>query len=255
MNTKRFFFKARGSSFHHYAENIHQKPFILAASSRLKAWSYTLTPDNIHYATSRFIPRYIVFHYEITIIKVGLRCPIPFIFESNVWVRAIRKKVNSKELGQRIVGRGAASQLLFYKWHCKCSKSDLSLDARSGKVSAGRQKGWLNFKAELWRLCPAFELTFSTSLKNLTSLDTRASRIKLRIRTNISILIILLVLEGLSLFWYCKSWENKIKTSNYQWYVSCLISFLFIFNLIYNLYYYLIHLRVFMLSLLTLFIW
>lgn len=54
-----------------------------------------------------------------------------------------------------------------------------------------------------------FQLTFSTSLKNRTNLDTRANRIKLRIRTNISILIILLVLEGLSLVLYCKSWNCK----------------------------------------------
>lgn len=55
--------------------------------------------DNIHYA-SRFVPRYIVCLYEITIdiIKVSLRCPIPLLFstpllfEPNVWVCAIRKR-------------------------------------------------------------------------------------------------------------------------------------------------------------------
>ena len=69
------------------------------------------------------------------------------------------------------------------------------------------------------------EPTFSTSLKNLTSLDTRASLIKLRIRTNISILIILLVLEGLSSLWYCKSWNNKTQSYlsffHYNNFVEC----------------------------------
>lgn len=49
-------------------------------------------------------------------------------------------------------------------------------------------------RSKLWH-------TFSTSLKNRTSRETRASRIKLRILTNIRILIILLVLEGLSSLW------------------------------------------------------
>lgn len=57
------------------------------------------------------------------------------------------------------------------------------------------------------------EPTFSTSLKKRTSRDTRASRIRLRMRTNIRILIILLVLEGLSSLLYCKSWDYKITNS------------------------------------------
>lgn len=58
-----------------------------------------------------------------------------------------------------------------------------------------------------------FKPTFSTSLKKRTSRDTRASLIRLRMRTNMSILIILLVLEGLSSLLYCKSWKYIITTS------------------------------------------
>lgn len=60
---------------------------------------------------------------------------------------------------------------------------------------------------------PEIEPTFSTSLKKRTSRDTRASRIRLRMRTNIRILIILLVLEGLSSLLYCKSWDYKTTNS------------------------------------------
>lgn len=193
-------------------QNIHQIPFIAASSSWLKARRRALFNIKICSDILCFIMRL------PWTSSTFLRCPIPlfFIQTSVFWVQYLRHN-----LIKCIVDHGAPSQLLFFKWHWERSKSDSSLEPGLGRYLRVETR-LIELQMSSFEDRPVFELTFSTSLKNLTSLDTRASLIKLRIRTNISILIILLVLEGLSLLWYCKSWNDKIQILNYEQYVPCL---------------------------------